>query len=180
MENRIGFGKRLGAWLLDLVIVAVLVGVAGSIVAGALGLATASLGDPSATASPEAMQGAMMGAVMAAMGVAFVIGCIYFLIEGFTGYTLGKLILGIRVANEDGTLASVPTLLSRFALKNIGSVLGIVAIITGISFLNVLGNVGALIIFVGCFLVLGMSRQALHDRIVHTAVYPKNLVRAGV
>jgi len=38
MENRIGFGKRLGAWLLDCVIVGVLVVLLGGAVGGVLGL----------------------------------------------------------------------------------------------------------------------------------------------
>jgi hypothetical protein len=34
-------------------------------------------------------------------------------------------------------------------------------------------------VFVGYFLALGAKRQALHDQIMHTAVYPKNLIRAA-
>ncbi len=114
------------------------------------------------------------------IAAAAVIGCVYFLVEGFTGYTLGKLILGIRVANADGSQAPVSTLLARWALKNINFVLTVVALLTGIELIRMLGNVGGLVIFVGCFLVLGVSKQALHDRIVNTAVYPKNMVRAAV
>jgi uncharacterized RDD family membrane protein YckC len=181
MEQRIGFGKRLGALLLDCVIVAVLVIVGGGIVGGMLGLNASSL--PSNTDDPNAMaaamSGATLGAIMGMMAAMAVIGLVYFLIEGFTGYTLGKLILGIRIANEDGSQASVTTLLGRWALKNINFLCVVLAVATGVSFFTTLGRIGGLIIFVGCFFALGMARQALHDKVLHTAVYPKNMVRAA-
>jgi uncharacterized RDD family membrane protein YckC len=180
MENRIGFGKRLGAMVLDVILCGVLVAVAGGVVGGMLGLGAGSLAAGQGDAAAGAMSGAALGAVMGMIAAAAVIGCVYFLVEGFTGYTLGKLILGIRVANADGTQAPVSTLLARWALKNVNFVLTVVALLTGIELIRVLGNVGGLVIFVGCFLVLGVSKQALHDRIVHTAVYPKNMVRAAV
>jgi uncharacterized RDD family membrane protein YckC len=176
MEQRIGFGKRLGALLLDCVIVGVLVVVLGGAVGGMLGFSAAGLGDAESGAMSSA---AAMGAMAGMVAAAAVIGLVYFLMEGFTGYTLGKLILGIRIANEDGSQAAVPTLLARWALKNINFLLTVVALFTGVELLRVLGNVGGLVIFVGCFLVLGMSRQALHDRLAKTAVYPKGMVRAA-
>jgi uncharacterized RDD family membrane protein YckC len=180
MENRIGFGKRLGAMVLDIVICGVLVAILGGMVGGMLGLTAGSLAaGGSSDAAAGAMSGAALGAIMGMLAAAAVIGLAYFLIEGFTGYTLGKLLLGIRVANADGTQAPVSTLLARWALKNVNFVGTFVAVLTGMEFIRVLGNAGGLVIFVGCFLVLGMSRQALHDRIVHTAVYPKNMVRAA-
>jgi uncharacterized RDD family membrane protein YckC len=180
MENRIGFGKRLGAMVLDIILCGVLVGVLGGVVGGMLGLGAGSLAAGQGDAAAGAMSGAALGAMMGMIAAAAVIGCVYFLVEGFTGYTLGKLILGIRVANADGSQAPVSTLLARWALKNINFVLTVVALLTGIELIRMLGNVGGLVIFVGCFLVLGVSKQALHDRIVNTAVYPKNMVRAAV
>jgi uncharacterized RDD family membrane protein YckC len=176
MEQRIGFGKRLGALLLDCVIVGVLVVVLGGAVGGMLGLSAEGL---AAAGESGAMSGAMMGAMVGMMAAMAVIALVYFLLEGFTGYTLGKLILGIRVANEDGSQAGVSTLFARWALKNISSVLTVAALFSGIELFRVLGNVGGLVIFVGCFLVLGMSRQALHDRLVKTAVFPRGMVRAA-
>jgi uncharacterized RDD family membrane protein YckC len=179
MENRIGFGKRLGAMVLDVVICGVLVAILGGTIGGMLGLTAGSLAAGGSDAAAGAVSGAALGAIMGMVAAAAVIGTAYFLIEGFTGYTLGKLLLGIRVANADGTQAPVSTLLARWALKNVNFVATVVAVLTGMEFIRVLGNAGGLVIFVGCFLVLGMSRQALHDRIVHTAVYPKNMVRGA-
>ena len=78
--------------------------------------------------------------------------------EGFTGQTPGKMILGITVANMNGEKATIDKLLLRAFIKITGSFVGIIGFI----------------IFVGCFLVLGEKKQALHDIICKTAVYKKS------
>ena len=136
MEQRVGFGKRLGALLLDSVIVIVLAAVGGSTIGGMLGLtggavlgSAMSAGADSVTAGLAAM-GGILGAFFGFIVAAALIGVVYFLIEGFTGYTLGKLMLGIRVANEDGTKAGVGTLLGRFAIKRIDLICTLAAALT--------------------------------------------------
>ena len=180
MDNRIGFGKRFGALLLDCVLIGVGAFFLGSTIGGLLGVAAgggAASGDQSAATS--AAIGGAIGAAVGFVAAAALIGVVYFLVEGFTGFTLGKLILGIRVANEDGSQAPVGTLLGRYAIKNINYIMGVAAAITGIALLNTLGSVAGLVVFVGCFLALGAKKQALHDQIMHTAVFPKELVRAA-
>ena len=187
MEQRIGFGKRLGALLLDAVIVTVLAVVGGSSIGGMLGGYTgaAALGAMGAaaggdtTAAAAAVLGGAFGAIAGMIIAASLIGTVYFLIEGFTGYTLGKLILGIRIASEDGTAAAVPKLLGRYAVKNCNLLLSLAGLLLGVHALITLGRVGGLIIFVGCFFTLGMKRQAFHDMIMHTAVYPRGAIKAG-
>jgi uncharacterized RDD family membrane protein YckC len=183
MEQRVGFGPRLGAWLLDIVIVGVLAFLGGGTIAGMLGVtAGAALGGAMATqadsaAAAMAAVGGLLAGIFAWAIAAAVIGCIYFLIEGFTGYTLGKLLLGIRVASDDGSAAPVGKLLTRFAIKNSGTILTLASGLAGIAALRTLGNVAGLIIFVGCFFTLGMKKQAFHDMLAHTAVYPKAAIR---
>jgi uncharacterized RDD family membrane protein YckC len=183
MEQRIGFGKRLGALLLDCVLVFVLAWVGAGTIGGMLGgaAATAAVGAMSAadsTAAAMAMVGGLLGTVFA-MAIAFaLIGTVYFLVEGFTGFTLGKLILGIRIANADGTAAGVPTLLGRYLLKNCNLVLSLIGFVVGVHALVTLGRLGGLIIFVGCFFTLGTAKQAFHDMIMKTAVYPKAAIKA--
>lgn len=180
MENRVGFGKRLGALLLDCVIVFVLMFVLGGVVGGMLGMTAGAMGASGSGSTGDAAAAAgMIGAALGMIAAGAVIGLVYFLLEGFTGYTIGKLLLGIRIANADGSQASVGKLLERWAVKNINFIMVLLALFTGISAFRMLGNLGGLLIFVGCFLALGASRQALHDRIVSTAVYPKNMVRAA-
>jgi uncharacterized RDD family membrane protein YckC len=183
MEQRVGFGPRLGALLLDLVIVCVLAFVGGSTIGGMLGLtAGAALGGAMANgadslAAGMAAVGGILGGIFAFVIAAAVIGIVYFLIEGFTGFTLGKLMLGIRVANDDGTAAPVSKLLARFALKNNNFILTVLGALSGVSAMITIGRLGGLAIFVGCFFTLGMKKQAFHDMIAKTAVYPKGVIK---
>jgi uncharacterized RDD family membrane protein YckC len=184
MEQRVGFGPRLGAWLLDFVIVCVLAFLGGSTIGGLIGVtagaalsgAMANQAD-SLSAAGAAALGGLFGGIVAFFIAAAVIGIVYFLIEGFTGYTLGKLMLGIRVASDDGTSAGVGKLLTRYAIKNCNILLTVLAALSGVTALRTLGNLGGLLIIVGCFFVLGMKKQAFHDMLAHTAVYPKGAIK---
>jgi uncharacterized RDD family membrane protein YckC len=183
MEQRVGFGPRLGAWLLDCVIVVVLAVVGGSTIGTMLGLssgaalATAMGAGADSLAVASAAIGGMFGAIFGFVIATALIGVLYFLIEGFTGFTLGKLMLGIRVANADGTAAGIGTLLGRYAIKNCSFILSILSVVTGMAVLRTIGNLGGLAVFVGCFFTLGMKKQAFHDMIVSTAVYPKGAIK---
>ncbi|HEY6853610.1 MAG TPA: RDD family protein [Gemmatimonadales bacterium] len=185
MEQRVGFGPRLGALLIDCVLVGVLVAVLGGVVGGMFGAAAGGAGSALSSgtgtdAQTAAAMGGMIGALAGMIIAAAVLGLVYFLIEGFTGFTLGKLMLGIRIANADGTQAAVSKLLLRWAVKNNDFILSVLAAATGVRLLGTLGNLGFLVIFIGCFLALGASKQALHDRICDTAVWPKALVKAAM
>ena len=185
MEQRIGFGKRLGALALDCVFVIILSVVGGTTIGGWFGAYTGALtagaASAAASASGDAQAAAAMGGIFGAIiGMALaatVIGTVYFLLEGFTGYTLGKFILGIRIASDDGTAAGIGKLLFRYLVKNSNLVLSLVALFTGVTALATLGKVAGLLIFVGCFFTLGMKRQAFHDMIAKTAVYPKGAIK---
>jgi uncharacterized RDD family membrane protein YckC len=185
MEQRIGFGPRLGALLIDCVLVGVLVAVLGGMIGGMFGAAAGGTGaamssSTGADAQSAAAMGGMFGAIAGMIVAAALLGLAYFLLEGFTGYTLGKLMLGIRIANADGTRAPVSKLLLRWAVKNNNFILNILAVATGISVFRTLGSLGGLVFFIGCFLALGASKQALHDRICDTAVWPKNMVKPAM
>lgn len=183
MEQRIGFGKRLGAWALDCVFVIILSFVGGTAIGGWLGAYTGAYtaGSLSGGAGDNAQAAAALGGVFGAiMGIALaatVIATVYFLLEGLTGYTLGKLILGIRIANEDGTKAGVGRLMLRWLVKNSSSVIMLLAVFTATTSLFTVSRLAGLIIFVGCFFTLGMKRQAFHDMAAKTAVYPKGAIK---
>lgn len=85
--------------------------------------------------------------------------------------------MGIRIANDDGTAAGVGKLLFRYLVKNSSSVLKMLALFTTVQLLGMLGNLAGLVIFVGCFFTLGVKRQAIHDMIAKTAVYPKGAIK---
>jgi uncharacterized RDD family membrane protein YckC len=179
MEQRIGFGPRLGALIIDAVICGLLVAVLGGFVGGMLGAvaggAGAALADKNATSA--AAMGGMIGALAGMIIAAVVISLVYFLIEGFTGFTLGKLILGMQVGNADGTRAPTSKLLARWACKNNNAIFTMLAAVTGIGIFKLFGTLGGLAFLVGCFFALSATKQALHDRICDTAVWPRKLIR---
>ncbi len=163
MEGRIGFGKRLGAYLIDFVIVMILGTLLGGMVGGLLGGA-ATGGD---------MGGGIMAMAMGAMAGLGLFGTAYGLIEAFTGASPGKMILGIKIGTAGGTKADIGLLIGRYAVKNISMILMLLTTLLGIEILGTLGNILGLIIFIGCFFVLANAKQAFHDMILKTAVYPK-------
>ena len=153
----------MGSSLLDFII-SLLPGIVLGIYAGAA-MAALLLEFFYDEAQLETIQAGFSGEIAASIialvaslaGIAFT-SIFFYVLEGFTGQTPGKMILGITVANMNGEKATIDKLLLRAFIKITGSFVGIIG----------------LIIFVGCFLVLGEKKQALHDIICKTAVYKKS------
>ena len=175
MEKRVGFGPRFAAALIDLAIVAVLGFVAGATIGGLLGGGIgAALGGSSGEggASGAALGsavGAVLGAVAAFGGFVF----LYSLIEAFTGASPGKMALGLKVGLEDGRRAGAGVYTRRWAVKYSGTLLGLVGALPGLHIAGLVAPVAGLVVFAGCFLVLGDKQQALHDMAAKTAVFRK-------
>lgn len=171
------FGIRTGAYLIDTVILFVLAFLLGPVIGGLLGASAAAALSQGVNSQDQQALAAIGGFREAIMGLAVsmpVICFIYFLIEGITGFTLGKLILGIRVGSKNGTKGDVSNLLVRFLLKSSGSFLSLLSMILSIPFLGTIGSLIGIAIFIGCFFVLGDKRQAFHDMLSKTAVYNKD------
>jgi uncharacterized RDD family membrane protein YckC len=179
MEKRIRFGPRLGALLIDFLLACIAILVLGSMVGGLLGAAAMSeaarMSGDSAREGAEA--GGLLGAIGGVMLGAPVIGALYFLSEGLTGYTLGKLALGMRIGTAAMTPAPVSKLMLRFACKHPHLVLGTLGAVTGMSSLPFFGWLLGAVAFFGCFAAVGEKRQALHDIIAGTAVYPQSALQ---
>ena len=110
---------------------------------------------------PDEIAATIIGLIGSLAGIAFT-SIFFYVLEGFTGQTPGKMILGITVANMNGEKASIDKLLLLAFIK-----------ITGVLVCWIVGIIG-IIITLGCFLVLGEKKQALHDIICKTAVYNKS------
>jgi uncharacterized RDD family membrane protein YckC len=98
----------------------------------------------------------------------------YWSTEIFMAASPGKKLLGLVIANEDGTSAPPDRLAMRWAIKHAPNILGLVIAIFPLGIRGILGwfnMLVALAVFVGCFLTLGQARQALHDILAHTAVF---------
>jgi uncharacterized RDD family membrane protein YckC len=176
---RIGFGPRLGAAILD--------GILGGLFASGFGFFLASLGlgagavlglaiDEQAEleTSLEAIGvGAGIGAVMGMLGGIIIGYFIYSIVEAFTGASPAKMMLGYKVANADGTGGDTSLYLKRWAIKNASSVFSMLTLVTGFILLKPLGSIIGFVMFLGCFLAIGVDKQALHDKIAKTAIYNK-------
>lgn len=172
MDKRIGFGPRLGALLIDTVVVCIAVVIIGPVVGGVLGAVALGAVAQGTDAAGSAAAGGMLGAIGGLVLGAPIIGALYFLMEGITGYTVGKLALGLRIGTAEMTPAPVSKLLLRFCCKHPHFVLGTLGVFT----FGALGTFGALlgvVSFLGCFAAIGEKRLALHDIIAGTAVFPK-------
>jgi uncharacterized RDD family membrane protein YckC len=118
------------------------------------------------TAGADYLQGKGVG-IIALIAVAGA----YSLIEGFADFSPGKLMLGLRIRNADGTKATRSKLLARWAVKNIGYICGTLAVATKTSWISYLGLLGALTIVLGELLALRPHCQTLHDKFLLTAVF---------
>ena len=167
--KRIGFLPRLGAVVIDWIFggvfasgLAAILGVLGLGAGGAIGLAV----DEQAEIE-SALEAAGLGAGIGAL-VGFISGLVigyflYSLIEAFTGASPGKMVLGYKVGNEDGSAGDLSLYLKRWVIKNASSVFSMLAI----------GSLIGVVMFFGCFLALTEQCQALHDKIAKTAIYNK-------
>lgn len=168
VDARIGFGKRLLASTIDFVLMFVVALVIGFVGIGAF-MSRMLLPGNSATGLFGAMAGILVTMVL--------VGVFYPLIEGFTGWSPAKRLLGLEIGTADGEVAPLQTLLTRYAVKNASMLVGFIGIITGISILGTAGSLLAVVVTVGCLMALMAPRQALHDRIAGTAVFKADAPR---
>ena len=175
MTERIGFGPRLLAYLIDGITIGVVGGILGSVLGGILGLgASGAVAASGASGSDAAAAGAMVAVMGAIAGAAIGMGILsigWVVWEGLMGQALGKMLLKLRIKAADGSTAGPDKLFTRAAIKYSQLLLGLVGGLTGINAINSLSSLAGFVVFIGCFFVLGKNRQALHDIIAKTAVF---------
>jgi len=166
--ERIGFGPRLGAALIDVSILQIVM--FPFLIISTFFMSSGSLED-------------------LVMSVGFVIMLIlsfaYTTLEIFKAATPGKMLLKLKIKAEDGNEASKGALVKRWAFKNIPSIcVGLCLIFNGlalsypsfvsfniIDFFLGISQIVLLVVFVGCFFTLAEARQAFHDKFAKTAVF---------
>ena len=174
MDKRVGFGPRLGAALIDMVLISIVSLLFGGTLGALLGLGAGAIaGAGGEGAQGAAAAGAAIGAIGGMMIGIYIFGFLYSLIEAFTGASPGKMVLKLKIGFEDGRHAPVSTYVARWAVKYAGTLIGLVALMPGLHLLGTLGSLASFVIFIGCFLVLGDKHQALHDMAAKTAVFNK-------
>lgn len=168
---RVGFGKRLGASLIDLLIVLILL-VIGMALTGII--SEFSYIDFKAFATdPQEMKDFNDLMINRYIPLQLVIGFVYYLLELFIAASPGKLILGLKIGSSNKTNASFMSLFIRFITKHIDFVTTSLFLITTLEVFQNLGTLLGIVVIVGFFFVLGEKKQALHDIIAKTAVYNK-------
>ena len=159
--NRAGFGIRLGALLIDGVILFILYKIVGAVVAPHI--------DPTNKTFQEVWEAAIAAARRTMIFYSFV-QLAYMSTEVFKAASPGKMILKLKIIGENGEPATPDRLWKRFAIKNAATVVGLLWAITGLGIVYALQALVALAIFGGCFMALSAKKQALHDVLAQTAV----------
>ncbi len=180
IENRrIGFGKRAAAYLIDILAAGILSVILMTVIRSMnLSLPMIDKEELQSLRDLYSFLGISGGLVneaitmLSILSVTSVTATIaYTLIEGLTGASPGKRVMRIYIANADGSKASSSVWIQRWAVKNSNAIAGFIALVPTLKFFDVVSTLMGIVIFIGCFLVLQISRQALHDRIAGTAVY---------
>lgn len=161
---RAGFGIRLAAALLDYLFI----GVIFIIVLLATGLISEYkyVFDDILT-HPELIE----DFTKAIMPYVFIVYFMYFSLEIVLSASIGKIILRLRIAQEDRKHAGYDKLALRFIYKHSDTILQLIAFIGAITVFDTIASICGIIIIVGFFFVLSPKRQAFHDSLSKTAVF---------
>lgn len=168
-EYRVGFPRRLGAYIIDYMIIALLI----TIALFATGQMTELL--ESIKYFGQSLDNAYIEKV--ALGMVPVIGVItllYFSSEMFFGASLGKLMLSIRIGSDDRYLASFPKLLARYIMKNISIISSMIGYSLSLVVVDATGDFLQFVIYFGFLFTIAARKQAFHDMLSATAVYYTN------
>src|SRR5204863_8586379 len=116
--ERVGFGARLGASLIDVVVLCIVGAVASRPLSGPFSRAVAAgMARRPPNVPGNALSPGMLETIIRVTIAITVVWFVYFLLEAFLGRAVGKLILGLRIASEDARPAPVPPLLLRTLIK---------------------------------------------------------------
>ena len=192
MEKRIGFGARLGAAVIDVLIIFGLNFLVGGTITTMLGIGMVNVAGELGTkvsseaAAVEGMVAGIIATVLAMVAVMAILTLLYYLIEGIFGASPGKMILGIKVGTADGKQGNIALYLKRWAIKNfphllglLAAILGLVGIIGLVGIVGIISQIVALNLFVGAFWIFGASKQCLWDKLAVTAIYKRSDLTAA-
>jgi uncharacterized RDD family membrane protein YckC len=109
------------------------------------------------------------------MGLAFLA---YSAFEIFKAATPGKMLLKLKITNEDGSEASRQTLIKRWAIKQVPLFANLLAVVTMVGIFGWLTSFCVIAYIISCCLTIRPERQALHDTMAHTAVTRTQVAQA--
>ena len=176
-QKRIGFGPRLTAFIIDSFFISLLASllmnqimgdVFNDFISGRLTEIILAAGTAVTEESSEAYAKMMRVSLFIAH-----FSTLYMMVEAFWGATPGKMILGLRVGDEKGRGGDIWIYFPRYLIKNSSVLIDLLGRLAGIDAVRSLAGLTGMVIFFGCFLVLGVRRQAVHDILAKTAVFRK-------
>ena len=166
---RVGFGRRLGAYFIDFLFT-IMIYIIAMFVTGAI---------------EEIMKiedifnniKAYMVIVQDATLLGVLFSLLYYSTEIFFSASPGKMILGIKIAQENRHTAEMGSLILRYLLKHSSAIISALSLIILLPILSSLSSIVQLVIVVGFFFTLSVKRQAIHDLLSKTAVYYKENIK---
>jgi uncharacterized RDD family membrane protein YckC len=172
-------GRRFGAILLDGVVIIfggmILGMLLGGTILGMLGMgAVADAGaTPEETAAAAAV-GGFIGGLLGTIIGPYIASFIMMILECCTGITPGKLMLGMKVSDADGSDTNLGSIVTRGLLKYQYTWVVIVGTLIGLDFLVTISGILSIVMFFGIFLIFGEGRQTLWDKMAKTSVAMKD------
>lgn len=175
-EKRVGFGKRLGAIIIDLIIIFLV-----SFILNML------IGDIASELDNKAM-GEFLSAFYAVLGIdedmipessrqsngnftLIVAALLVSLMELFTGQSPAKKILGITVAHADGRKGNLRIWTVRWLLKSSTDIIGFMGYLIMPVFFITVSFVFFFFVNISRLFALSSDKQALYDKVAKTAIY---------
>jgi uncharacterized RDD family membrane protein YckC len=169
MENRVGFGPRLLALLIDFagmwVLTILFYIVVPQIVQPFVDYQMAQVGEESLSRVSFDIT-----PVIVFINLLIFTRLIFFSSEIVFGTSLGKYLLKLKITNRLGEKPSMGQLTARFAIKHIYPLLNLFSLVLFIDFVGTLALIFGAIVYFGCFFVLGDNKLSLQDVISGTMV----------
>ncbi len=160
---RVGFAPRLGASLLDIgFTVGILMFLI--IITGVYQDYTYVLND--LLSNPSVLNEFLQTIIP----LSFIVTFMYYAFEIIFAATPGKMILGIKIVDENMTEASVNKLALRFFYKHLSTIISLMAFLITFESLDVVSSIITIIIWIGFLFTLSPKRQAFHDMLAGTIV----------
>ena len=171
-------GRRFGAILLDGVVITfggmILGMLLGGTILGMLGVGVVADAGATSEEMDTVAFGGFIGGLLGTIIGPYIASFIIMILECCTGITPGKLMLGMKVSNADGSDANLGSIVTRGLLKYQYTWVVIVGSFTGLDFLVAISGILSIVMFFGIFLIFGEGRQTLWDKIAKTTVAMKD------
>lgn len=184
MAYRVGFGKRLGAALLDsaiLVTIILIVFYFSGFFKSYLDMVKNMQSIMGNQEEMAMIQKQFMNDFIFNFYFLYLLTLVYYSLEILVGASIGKMILGIQIGRADRRTADSMPLILRYLIKNLASFISIIFLATQIQALNTVSVLFSVAVLVGFFFVLGRKRQAFHDMFAKTAIfYKKDIIQEEI